>query len=45
MLSQPEGANIAYKIMEEGIYARVASMSFFLIIKKYVVRRFNESSK
>jgi len=45
MLSQPEEANFAYKIREEGIYTRVASMPRSLIIEKYVERRFNDSSK
>jgi hypothetical protein len=44
MLPQPKEAEVAYKIREERIYARVASIPRSLI-KKTVERRFNESSK
>jgi hypothetical protein len=36
MLPQLKEARVAYKIIEERIYARVASMQRSLIIQKYV---------
>jgi len=45
MLPQLKEERFAYKITEERIYARAVSTPPSLLKKKYVERRFNESSK